>query len=160
MRPQLRPVETIVVPDARHGKVLVLRDTQGIAQGHAVLPPALIPIVSRFTGRMTCAQIAAEASREVGGDVPESVVEDVARQLDEGLFLEGETFMRALAETRTRFDGLPSRPASHAGGAYPGERVALTNYIERKCFEAAGRKPAAGRIRALVAPHIDPGGGP
>src|SRR5581483_8107845 len=32
-RPRLRAVETIVVPDRKHGKVLVLRDTQGIAQG-------------------------------------------------------------------------------------------------------------------------------
>ncbi|HEX4515896.1 MAG TPA: AmmeMemoRadiSam system protein B, partial [Polyangiaceae bacterium] len=65
-RPRLRPVETIVVPDPRHGKVLVLRDTQGIAPGHAVIPPTLIPIVARFTGRMTCAQIAKEVAREIG----------------------------------------------------------------------------------------------
>jgi MEMO1 family protein len=156
LRPQLRPVETIIVPDARHGKVLVLRDTQGIAQGHAVLPPAFIPIVARFTGRMTCDQIAKDAARELGADVPVSIVKDIAQQLDEGLFLEGDTFAQALERTRTEFAELASRPASHAGGAYPGKRLELTDYIEQSCMKAAARTTQSSTIRALVAPHIDP----
>jgi len=156
VRPRLRPVETIVVPDPRHGKVLVLRDTQGVAKGHAVLPPPLIPIVARFTGRLTCAQIAKEASRELGDEIPTSVVEQVAEQLDQGLFLEGETFERALDGVRKDFAALSARPASHAGGAYPGERVELAEYIDRKCMEAAGKAKKGALIRALVAPHIDP----
>ncbi len=167
MRPRLRPVETIVVPDPQHGKVLVLRDTQGVAQGHAVLPPPLIPIVARFTGRLTCAQIAKEASREIGEEVPTELVEKLAQQLDEGLFLEGDTFERALDGVRRQFASGDARPASHAGGAYPGERVELAEYIDQKCIaaseqrrdsgDAAGKRPSAKkRMRALVAPHIDP----
>jgi AmmeMemoRadiSam system protein B len=157
LRPRLRPVETIVVPDPRHGKVLVLRDTQGIAQGHAVIPPALIPIVARFTGRMTCSQIAKEVSREIDAEVPLTVVETIATQLEEGLFLEGETFERALGEVKKEFSELAARPASHAGGAYPGERVELGEYIDRECVTAAAGKAKKGAaIRALVAPHIDP----
>jgi AmmeMemoRadiSam system protein B len=159
LRPRLRPVETIVVPDPRHGKVLVLRDTQGIAQGHAVIPPTLIPIVARFTGRLSCAQIAKEVSREIGADVPLSVVETVAEQLDQGLFLEGETFERALGGVRKEFHALAARPASHAGGAYPDERVELAQYIDQKCVRASAKTKSAKkrrRIRALVAPHIDP----
>jgi MEMO1 family protein len=156
-RPRLRPVETIVVPDPRHGKVLVLRDTQGVARGHAVLPPPLIPIVARFTGRLTCAQIAKEASREIGEEVPTELVEKLAQQLDEGLFLEGDTFERALDGVRREFASPDARPASHAGGAYPGERVELAEYIDQKCLDAAGKRAGAKkRIRALVAPHIDP----
>jgi AmmeMemoRadiSam system protein B len=156
VRPRLRSVETIVVPDARHGKVLVLRDTQGIAHGHAVLPPALIPIVGRFTGRLTCGQIAKEASLELGGVVDTEVVEGVARQLDEGLFLEGETFDRALERVREDFAHRASRPASHAGGAYPDEKVKLTDYIDHTCIEAAKRQKLDAPIVALVSPHIDP----
>jgi len=156
----LRPVETIVVPDARHGKVLVLRDTQGIAEGHAVLPPALIPIVARFTGRMTYLQIAREVTRELGAEVDASMVEQVAKQLDEGLFLEGETFARALERVRSDFAELASRPTSHAGGAYPGEKVKLTEYIDRACIDASAgatkRAKKNGRVRALISPHIDP----
>jgi len=157
-RPRLRPVETIVVPDPRHGKVLVLRDTQGIAPGHAMIPPALIPIVARFTGRLSCSQIAKEVAREMATDVPVDVVEAIAKQLDEGLFLEGDTFERALDEAKASFTKLSTRPASHAGGAYPGERLELAEYIDRECVKAAGRKPKKkdAAIRALVAPHIDP----
>ena len=122
-----------------------------------MIPPTLIPIVARFTGRMTLAQIAKDASREIGADVPLSVVETIAEQLDEGLFLEGDTFQRALEDVKSEFAGLPARPASHAGGAYPGERVELAEYIDQKCVRAAGKaKAAAKKIRALVAPHIDP----
>jgi AmmeMemoRadiSam system protein B len=156
VRPRLRAVETLVVPDARHGKVLVLRDTQGIARGHAVLPPALIPIVARFTGRLTCVQIAKEAARELGGDVEPTVVEEVAKQLDDGLFLEGETFDRALDRVRSDFAHLASRPASHAGGAYPGEKVKLTEYIDETCLKAAAQTSDRGEVRALISPHIDP----
>jgi AmmeMemoRadiSam system protein B len=156
VRPRLRPVETIVVPDPRHGKVLVLRDTQGIAKGHAVIPPQLVPIVARFDGRRTCVQVAREASRELGGDVPVDLVERLARQLDEGLFLEGETFARALEEARVEFTTQAARPASHAGGAYPGEPGELAEYINRTCLAAAGPPGGEGRVRALVAPHIDP----
>ncbi len=157
MRPRLRPVETIVVPDPRHGKVVVLRDTQGIAKGHAVIPPPLVPIVSRMNGRLSCAQIARDAARELGAEVPVELVEQLASQLDQGLFLEGETFERARDDARAEFASLAARPASHAGGAYPGERAELAEYIDRSCVGAAGpKKKAAGRIRALVAPHIDP----
>ena len=157
MRPRLRPVESIVVPDPRHGKVVVLRDTQGIAKGQAVIPPPLVPIVARFNGRLTTAQIARDASRELGGDVPVDLVEKLAAQLDEGLFLEGETFERALDAARAEFVAAPARPASHAGGAYPDDRRELAEYIDQKCIDAAGpRKKNGGRIRALVAPHIDP----
>jgi len=156
MRPRLRPVETIVVPDPRHGKVLILRDTQGIAPGHAVIPPALIPIVARFTGRLTCSQIAKEVAREIDGDCPLDVVESIAKQLDEGLFLEGETFERALDDAKATFVKLSARPASHAGGAYPGDRVELAEYIDRECVRAAGKPKKGSTIRALVSPHIDP----
>ncbi len=158
-RPRLRPIETIIVPDKKHGKVLVLRDTQGIAPGHAVLPPALIPIVAHFTGAKTCAQIAREASRELGAIVDTELVEKIAAELDEGLFLEGDTFARAMENVRRDFAALPLRPASHAGGAYHGEKKKLAEYIDADCMKAARAKRdahASGPIRALVAPHIDP----
>ncbi|MBV9946171.1 MAG: AmmeMemoRadiSam system protein B, partial [Myxococcales bacterium] len=55
-RPALRPLESIVVPDKRHGRVLVLRDTQGVTEAQAVIPPVLVPVVGRFDGRSTCAE--------------------------------------------------------------------------------------------------------
>ena len=155
-RPQLRSVESIVVPDEQHGRVVVLRDTRGIAPGHAVLPPALLPIVSRFDGEHTFAEIAAEASAEIGSEVPVELVERLAQQLDEGLFLEGPTFDAALALARRAFEDAPLRPASHAGGAYPGDAKALGAYIAEQCVSRAAPKRRGGRMVGLIAPHIDP----
>jgi AmmeMemoRadiSam system protein B len=162
-RPALRPVESIVVPDREHGRVLVLRDTQGVTDGHAVIPPALASIVVRFNGRLTCEEIAAEAAAEVGQPIPTDLVVRLAEELERGLFLEGAVFRAARARVVREFAEATVRPATHAGGAYHGERPALEKYIEEACLAKANGNGAAhsangvaGAMRALVAPHIDP----
>jgi AmmeMemoRadiSam system protein B len=160
-RPALRAVESIVVPDKQHGRVIVLRDTQGVTEAHAVFPPVLVPVVSRFTGRLTCAEIAREASAELGSEVPVDVVVRLASELEKGFFLEGPTFRAARARVEREFADLAVRPASHAGGAYHGERASLERYIDQACLAKANGHSGAGRnsggvMRALVAPHIDP----
>jgi MEMO1 family protein len=158
-RPALRAVESIVVPDREHGRVVVLRDTQGISDAQAALPPVLIPIASRFNGRLTCEEIAREASGELGVPVPVEVVVHLAGQLEASLFLEGPVFHEARVRVEREFVEAAVRPASHAGAAYHGERGALEKYIEQSCLARAGDEPRASRTAgmvALIAPHIDP----
>lgn len=158
-RPLLRPVESIVVPDREHGRVLVLRDTQGVTDANAVIPPVLVPIVARFGGRLTCAQIAGEASREIGSEIPVQVVVRLASELERGLFLEGAAFREARQRVEREFAESAVREASHAGGAYHGERSKLRRYIDESCLaKANGAAPRAknGTMVGLVAPHIDP----
>ncbi|MDP8998705.1 MAG: hypothetical protein M3O46_01190, partial [Myxococcota bacterium] len=180
-RPVLRAVESIVVPDKQHGRVLVLRDTRGVTDAHAVVPPVLVPVVARFNGTLTCEEIARCASDELGVELPIDVVVRLADELERGLFLEGERFRVALARVEREFSDVPIRPASHAGGAYHGEPRALAHYIEEACLAKAqgprqevrrkeqisahdrhsqGIVSSEGRSRdqmvALVAPHIDP----
>jgi AmmeMemoRadiSam system protein B len=183
-RPALRPVESIVVPDKEHGRVLVLRDTQGVTDSHAVIQPLLASVVVRFAGRQTCEEIAVEASAEVGTVIPIDVVVRLASELERGLFLEGPVYRAARARVEKAFADAPTRAATHAGGAYYGERGALERYIDESCLaKANGRPPkvgggakagngsagtngthrtngttakVAGTMRALVAPHIDP----
>jgi AmmeMemoRadiSam system protein B len=159
-RPALRPVESIVVPDREHGKVLVLRDTQGVTDAHAVVPPVLVPVVARFTGRLTCEEVAREASAELGVEVPVEVVVRLAGELEGGLFLEGAVFQEARFKVERAFAEANVRPASHAGGAYHGEPARLRRYIERECLArangAGARAAEHGTMVGLVAPHIDP----
>jgi AmmeMemoRadiSam system protein B len=158
-RPKLRPVETIVVPDPEHGRVLVLRDTQGVTSAHACIPPALIPIVARFDGERTYAEIARDAAGELGQPVTADDVERVARELERGLFLEGEAFETALNGVKQAFHDAPLRPASHAGAAYSAQPGELAAYLDDRCLAQASPAPTvkAGRaLTALVAPHIDP----
>ena len=161
-RPLLRAVESIVVPDKEHGRVLVLRDTQGVTDGHAVIPPSLASVVIRFNGRLTCEEIAAEASTEMGQPFPTDLVVRLAEELERGLFLEGAVFRAARARVEREFAVATVRPATHAGGAYHGERPALERYIDEACLAKANGNGAAhgngvgGAMRALVAPHLDP----
>jgi len=161
-RPALRAVESIVVPDPQHGRVLVLRDTQGITEAQAVIPPPLVPIVVRFTGRLSCEDIAKEVSGDGQGEVPVEVVTRLAAELDRGLFLDGPTFRAARARVEGDFAAATTRPASHAGGAYFAERQALERYIDGSCLAKAkathanGPHANGGSLLALVAPHIDP----
>ena len=70
----------------------MLRDTQGVADGHALLPMELVPIVARFTGSNTCEDIARQVSRESGTTVPVELVVKVATELEEALFTEGAPY--------------------------------------------------------------------
>ena len=158
-RPALRPIETIVVPDPTHGRVLVLRDTQGVTDASAALPPALVPIVARFNGARTCAEIARDASAEIGEEVPVALVVKLAAELDEALFLDGPKFRAALSKVQSDFAGASVRPPSHAGGAYLSDPDELRQYLDQQCLDAAkpnGRKKPTGQLVALVSPHIDP----
>ena len=155
-RPQLRSVETLIVPDLRHGQQLVLRDTQGIAPGSACIPPSLVPILVRFTGELTCEEIAREASLELGSDVSTDLVMQLARELDDGLFLVGPTYRRARAKAERGFAEATERPASHAGGAYHANPHALKKYLDEECLKKVPAAKLSGDLVGLVAPHIDP----
>ncbi len=160
-RPRLRPVESIVIPDPEHGQLLVLRDTQGVTEAQASIPPALVAIVGRFDGALTCAEIAAEATRDLREPVPVELVVKLANELDRALFLEGKRFDDGMATIARDFASAPVRPASHAGGAYHGDAQQLRTYLDGNCLGAANAKGRArasrdGALVALVAPHIDP----
>lgn len=159
-KPALRPVETIVVPDARYGRVLILRDTEGVTDAQAHIPPALIPIVARFTGKLTVEQIAREASNDTGSEIPVEIVERLAEELDRGLFLDSASYRAARAAVEKAFVDAAVRPASHAGGAYLADGSLLARYLDEKCLAkahpTAPPRPAGTKLVALVAPHIDP----
>jgi AmmeMemoRadiSam system protein B len=156
--PKLRPVETIVVPDPQHGRLLVLRDTQGVTTDQAFIPAALIPIVARFDGDLSLEDIARTVSRELGETVTLALVRGLADALDKALFLDGPSYRSALAEVRRAFHDAPVRPASHAGGAYAANAPDLRAYLDGKCLDAihVADSPPRGPLTALIAPHIDP----
>jgi AmmeMemoRadiSam system protein B len=159
-RPALRPVESIVVPDPDHGRVLVLRDGHGITDAQAVLPPALVPIVALFDGRHSVGEIAAQASRELGEEVPVEAVKRLVLELDRGLFLDSPRYHDAKKAIEDGFRKSAVRPSAHAGGAYHDDPAALREYIETECFAPVRSKKrngkGAGRVVGLIAPHIDP----
>ncbi len=158
-RPTLRRLESFFVPDEKQGRVLVLRDMDGVSSATACVPLALVPIVGRFTGELTCAQIARAASADLRQKVPTALVVQVAEALEQGLFLDGPAFRSALARVRKQFHDATIRDASHAGAAYPSDAAELVSYLNEQCL-AHALVPASPKpprtLTALVAPHIDP----
>lgn len=152
----------------------MLRDTQGVTASHAALPMELVPIVARFTGAMTCTEIAEHASKELGETIGVEIVVRLATELEDALFVHGAPYDRARARIEATFAEADVREASHAGGAYHGEAKKLAAYIDEACLALAsgrarhgakattpgtnGTPPngVGGPLVALVAPHIDP----
>jgi hypothetical protein len=142
-------------------RLVALRDPAGYTSSILLLPPPLIEVIALFDGRRSFVDVQAELVRRHGEIVPRSDLESVVTTLDEHGFIEGPRFAALREEIDRRFLAAASRPAAHAGGAYPGEPRALRQTIDAFFTGADGpgaiRWPerSAGDLRALIAPHID-----
>jgi AmmeMemoRadiSam system protein B len=153
--PKLRPIEAIVIPDDTHGRALMLRDTEGIAESSVVIPAPLIPIAVRFDGTRSVHRIAEDASRATGRSVTAATVQRLAHELDEAYMLDTPRFRARKREVVRAFAEAQVRPAAHAGGAYHGDADDLVGYIEAECLSRSPRREASGRMVGLCAPHMD-----
>ncbi len=138
------------MPDARFGRVLVLRDPQGIAAGALQVPPSLVSIVARFDGTQSTRSIA------LAEGVDEREVLELVERFDTHGFLESPAFEERRSAALRAFDQLPLRAAALAGAAYPGTAKELRSYIAERCAVHAPETPPRANLRALAAPHIDP----
>lgn len=152
--PRLRRLEVQrLVQDGRRG--ILVWDPLAVAAGACFVPDALVPLVARFDGRRSIADIESDL-RARGHEVPAGLVAGLARQLDEAFLLDSPRGRSAEAHACATFlgDASGARPARHAGTAgYPREPAALRRALETLLppRAAASRSPA----RGLIAPHID-----
>src|SRR5262245_12312614 len=154
-RPKLRAVERIAIHDPREGRVLVLRDTEGIAPEEVRVQGQLAAALMHFDGTRSIEQIALLATRRTGQPVACSDVEALASRLEGAWLLDSPQFRARRAAAAKAFATARVRPAQHAGGAYHGDALKLARYIETECLAAASAHPACGRMLALCAPHMD-----
>lgn len=135
----------------------MLRDTQGVAPNHVVLPIDVVPIIARFTGGATCEDIAKALSKEAVEKVPVTLVVQLASELEEAMFVDGPPYRKERGRIEKAFADAAVRPASHAGGAYHDDPTKLAQYIDKDCLGVAPSTATEDkRLVALVAPHIDP----
>lgn len=159
--PALRPIEAFPL---EHGgeRLLALRDPAGYAPAVALLPMALLEIVSLLDGEHSIVDIQAAVMRRRGELVPRERIEALIEGLDSHGFLDTPRFAERRAGVDRAFLESPRRPASHAGGAYPAEAEALRAAIDGFFTTPAGPGPLAPAggvpgppLAGLVAPHID-----
>jgi AmmeMemoRadiSam system protein B len=118
------------------------------------IPEGLLPIVGRFDGMHTVAEIREEVEQATGQELPDGFIEGLVQQLDERLLLNSPRFSQALGQAADEFLAHQARPARHAGSpGYPATagrlKEALTSMVGQP------RPPQRPTPRGLIAPHID-----
>jgi AmmeMemoRadiSam system protein B len=159
--PRLRNVEAF--PVQHEGRSFIaLRDPAGYTPSVLLLPMALTEVVRRFDGRRSIVDIQAELTRQQGEIVFREPIDHLVAMLDEHGFLDSPRFAERKRELERDFREAPARPASHAGGAYPGEAATLTATMDGFFEPPAGPGPIAwsapvapAAVTAVIAPHID-----
>lgn len=143
-------------------RFIALRDPAGYTASVLLLPQAGVEIVALFDGQRTIVDVQAEIARVSGEVVPRADIEGLVSALDEHGFMDSPRF----AERRRRIDraflDAPGRPASHAGGAYPGDADELRRTMDGFFVAPSGPGPVASsprreaaRLSGIIAPHID-----
>jgi AmmeMemoRadiSam system protein B len=154
--PKLRPLEALPTQE----NMICLRDPQGFSDKLLLIPPALFYVVSLFDGRHSVLDIQAAYTSRFGELLFGKKVREIIDQLDDALFLESEHFQQARLEAVEDFRGAAVREATHAGLSYEARPAELERQLEALFTEADGpgvpdtARPS-GRLRALIAPHID-----
>src|SRR5262245_50672904 len=149
-RPRLRSLDAFPVA-TKEGHFLALRDPSGMSEALAFLPPIAFAIVQLFDGARDRRDIQLAFLQRYGQMLPLSLLDDVIKQLDDGLLLDSERFAARAAEIRSQFAALPVRAAAHAGRSYPGEPNELRAFLGGHFGPPDGVIPP----RAVIAPHID-----
>jgi AmmeMemoRadiSam system protein B len=175
--PRLRALEAFPVEQGGQ-QCVALRDPAGFTDQIAVLPPALLDLVSLFDGTHSIEEIRAILERRHGKAPSLAQIADVVQRFDAGGFLDSDRFRKRRRALEEAFRQSPVRPAAHAGGAYVGEAAALRAQIDGffsapdgpglgggdqithpVASPSAAAPPASAapqtRTRALIAPHID-----
>jgi len=156
--PKLRAVEVFPIQD-RGRRSVVLRDPSDPSLSPLVLSDGAVQVLMLLDGQRTVGELT-NALLLRGASISHSQLESFLIRLDEGGYLEGPRATHRFDQRRAEFLALPTRPATHAGGAYSGtpgdlKRQLDAGYLDR---EGPGSLPGgscAGFIRAAIAPHVD-----
>lgn len=157
--PKLRQVNIFPVQVSGQS-LLCLQDPLNISDKALFLPPPVYFIVSLFDGRHSILDIQAEYMRRFGEFLFTEKIEQIIRQLEEALFLEGETFEEALRRKEEAFKKGSVREAVFSGKSYENEverlNAQLSNYFTGP--EGPGPLPEKKEktgLKGVIAPHID-----
>jgi len=147
--------------DPRHGEDLVcLYDQQDPTGGQVVMGRAGLLLASLLDGERTVVAVGAAFALRTGSNLPPADLAAFIKQLDEADLLDSPRYRARQRRTADGFRALPSRPAVHTGGAYPGDPDVLRAYLNARYTMPGGPGTSPGPVtrptpRALIAPHID-----
>jgi len=152
--PRLRPIEAF--PVAVDGQRLIcLRDPLEYAAGPVLVPEPTFFILTCLDGVQSTVDVQAAFVERYGSMVTAAEIAELVASLDRHHYLDSAGFHARRAEVDDAFRAAPVRPAAHAGSSYPDDGAALGRHLDAFFAGLPPPPPARGRLRGLIAPHID-----
>jgi len=162
-RPRLRRLESFPVNQTSGEVVFALRDPEGFGNS-VVLPHAAALLASLMDGSRNVGELASAFEERTRQPADLEDVEQLIRDLDDRLLLDTPRFRARWKQELEIFLNSKTRPAVHAGRAYPADpqplRAELTAlFTTGKGPGAPGELPNDGQATAglvgILSPHID-----
>jgi len=151
-RPTIRPELEFYSVGSDEEPLLLVRDPEGYATGIDRLARGALAVLRYFDGKHTLVEIQRKLTGPDGTTLPIEQLEEFTDRLETELLLEGDSFEAAKA-ARADWLAAPVRPAAHAGAAYPADPIEAAAFLDSHLEHAP--QPREGRVRRLIAPHID-----
>ena len=145
------------IPVQHEGQPLILvRDPLGLVPEGRAVAVGLYQLMMVLDGSMTIRELQTALMRQQGGVlVGADELKKILAYLDDAFLLESARFKQAKDEIVKEFCLKKVRPPSHSGQAYPDNPDELHKRLDRVMAGASSAAPPGGKLRALVAPHID-----
>lgn len=159
--PRLRAGVDVARVPPEHGEDRVcLYDREDPTVGRVVMSQAGLLLASLLDGVRTSAAVQAAFSLRTGQLLPPAELAGFVGQLDRANLLDSPRYGLQQRRAADLFRAGPTRPAVHAGGAYPGDPATLRAYLDARYTMPGGPGALPGPVshpprRGLVAPHID-----
>jgi AmmeMemoRadiSam system protein B len=152
--PKLRSVEVFPV-EVEGRKLICLRDPlQYASESLLVAYPALV-VLALLDGAHSIVDVQEAFAQRFGTIISSEEILELLATLDRHHYLDSPRFAARRAEVTAAFQAEPLRAAAHAGASYPADGAELRRYLDG-FFTGLPPAPApCGRLRGLVAPHID-----
>lgn len=158
--PKLRPIEIFPV-EAEGRQLLCLRDAFQYVSEPIFVPREMLPILQYFDGQHSIVDIQAEYARKTGEILFSNVITKIAEELDAHLMMDSEKFREYRQELEREVREQKTRPAAHAGSAYPSDadelKAQLAGYFQPPDGPGLPNAPAEpdNSLVGVIAPHID-----
>ncbi len=156
-KPRLRPLEAFRLPEAEAMEVGV-RDRSGLSNVVLTLSPAALQVMALMDGAHTCEDIRCEIGAAFGQPLAVDSLRSMLTHLESAHMLEGPAFEEHYESLVDQYRSKATRemPSAAALGILDD-----SGEVFEKMLAEADTCVVTGRVRGLIAPHLDyPRGGP
>src|SRR5262245_40813988 len=154
LRPRVRTVEVIPYDERGHRSFL-LHDPAGFLEAPLQISPAALVLLSYLDGTRTVDDVRADYEARTHQKLGAEEFAGFLATMDQALLLDSPRFHDHRKKLEREFEQRPVRRAVHAGAAYAKEPDQLRADLDGWLAGGVPGGRPKGRLRALIAPHID-----